>query len=259
MRRPARESGFTLLELLLVCALIAIMAGLVAPALSGSNARARLDAMARAIVAFARSARARASADGRAYFLIVDQQAKQVRLARQRDPLLAPEAEGDAETDGDAWVGGAPWARAYDFPEDVTCNYAATTYQDIQTSTTSSGGSSGSTSATPTTTGTSFGLPGTNVPVYVQTTVDATKPARVAFNPDGTSDDATFDLVGQDGDKVRVIIDSPSGRARILTGQELDDALQAQAQAGSTSTGAGTPPAVLGSVLPLPSPAPGGR
>src|SRR4051812_37374854 len=102
---PGR-SGFTLVELLLVCVLIGTLAAIVAPTLSGSTQRSHLDATARALVALARGARARASAEGRAYFLVVDGERKEVRVARARDPLAAADVEGDSEVEGDNWVDG---------------------------------------------------------------------------------------------------------------------------------------------------------
>jgi Tfp pilus assembly protein FimT len=231
---------------LLVCVLVAVLAGLVAPSFTASMSHSRLDAAARAVVAFARAARARASADGKAYFLIVDGTARQARLARQRDPLAAPEAEADAENEGDAWADGAPWARTYDFPDDVNVGFASTTYQDVQTSTITAPGSSNAPAS----------MQGTTPP-NVQVAVDSGKPVRVAFNPEGTADDATIDLTGPEDARVRIVIDSPSGRSRILTADELADALAAQNAAGSTSSST-VAPTVIGTVAPLPV-APGGR
>src|SRR2546423_7290221 len=118
------ERGFTLLELLIVCLLVATLAALVAPSFSGSNQRARLDGTARALVALSRGARARASAEGRAYFLVVDGERREVRVARARDPLAVPDVEGDSEVEGDGWIDGAPWARSVPFEDGVNLVWA---------------------------------------------------------------------------------------------------------------------------------------
>lgn len=110
--RPRR--GFTLIELLCVLAILAATAALVAPRLSGSFARSRLEDQARNAVVLCRQARALAAAEGRAALLVVDAEAESLRVLRRRDPL-APAAEGDdpelevPEGDGDRWTRPVPF------------------------------------------------------------------------------------------------------------------------------------------------------
>lgn len=181
-RIRGRARGFTLLELLLVCVLVASLAAIVAPSLSSSNQRSRLDSAARALVALGRGARARASADGRAYFLVVDPSRRELKVARQRDPLVAPDVEGDAEVEGDGWADGAPWARTVELQEGVEVVRAE---------------------------------------VGGLLVVAGTLP-RIAFAPDGTAEMGYFELVGPGGDLVAVTVDGASGRTRILTSEERD-------------------------------------
>ena len=49
--------------------------------------------------------------------------------------------------------------------------------------------------------------------------------ARIAFAPEGRADDATLDLEGADGGRVRVIVEPASGRTRILAPEELEASL----------------------------------
>jgi len=183
-RAAKAARGFTLFEIILVCLLVATLAAIVAPSFSGVNARSRLDSTARAVVALARAARSRASSDGRAYFLVLDAPGREIRLARQRDPLVAPTAEADAETDGDDWTGGAPWAKSVQFEDGVDLVAANIATLDID--------------------------------------LNQQLPIRIAFNPDGTSDDAWMDLQGEGQVLLRLRVDFASGRTRILTNDERD-------------------------------------
>ncbi len=228
-----RTRGFTLVELLLVCLLVGTLAAVVAPQLSGSAQRSHLDGTARALVALARGARARASAEGRAYFLVVDGERRELRVARARDPLAAAEVEGDSEVEGDNWVEGAPWARAVAFEEGVTLVWARVANQSFA----GTGGSapvavfSGGVN---TTTSSLYGTVADPTPTVGTTTNAVNLPApvltvpRVAFDPEGSADDAFFDLeLG--GDRVRIVVEAASGRTRILTSAEYDASLAGNA------------------------------
>jgi len=114
--RPPQRA-FTLLELLLVLALVAVLAALAGPRLSGALKGQRLDAQARTVIAYARKARALAAAEGRSYELVFDPVAKTLRLARQRDPLAAPTDEEDPERE--ALDENLAWARPQPFEEGV--------------------------------------------------------------------------------------------------------------------------------------------
>lgn len=122
LTRP-RQRAFTLLELLMVLAVVAVLAGFAAPRLAGSLKGQRLDAQARTVIALARKARALASAEGRSYELVFDPSAQTVRLARQRDPLAAPNDPEDPERE--ALATDLEWARPLPFEEGVTLREAA--------------------------------------------------------------------------------------------------------------------------------------
>ena len=118
--RASLRAGFTLVEILLVCLLLATLAAIVAPQIRGSTERSRLNTTARAVLALSRAARAKASAEGRAYFLIVDGEKREIRLSRARDPLAASDTHAaDAETENDDWVAQTPWAERVPFEEGV--------------------------------------------------------------------------------------------------------------------------------------------
>jgi type II secretory pathway pseudopilin PulG len=222
MKRSHRTIGFTLVELLLVCLVIATLAAIVAPSFTGSTKRAKLDGTVRTVVALGKGARARASADGIAYFLVIDPDLKEIRVARQRDPLASPLVEGDAEVDSDDWTDGAPWARTVPFEEGVTLAGATLGGMDVMPQK-ASGPAVQAIAAAPGTPlnpiVTTDGLP-LNSPKGVQTTT-----IRVCFAPEGTADDATFDFEGADGDRTRVVIESASARTRVLSGEELEASL----------------------------------
>lgn len=261
--QPSSTSAFTLVELLLVCIVMAALAAIVAPTMGSSAQRAHLDGTARAIVAFARAARARASAEGRAYYLCVDGERKEVRLARARDPLVASGAnttsgagdatiETDAETDGQDWVNGAPWARPIAFEDGVTLVWARVATQAFQGTggmppvTTFSGGVNTTTSSLFGTVQAQQDTVGTtaNNTTTGGFTANATNPngatpipyPRVAFDADGSADDAFFDLEAGE-DRVRIVVEAASGRTRILTASEYEASLR-------------------GDLLPLPTDAP---
>ncbi|BAU50064.1 general secretion pathway protein H [Sulfurifustis variabilis] len=77
------ESGFTLLELLVVLVLAASVAALVAPALSGAVALAELKAGARTLASALRHARGRAIAEHRDVALLLDVEARTWRVTGQ--------------------------------------------------------------------------------------------------------------------------------------------------------------------------------
>ena len=228
--RPTHGTkGFTLVELLLVCLLIGTLAAVVAPQLSGSTQRSHLDGTARALVALGRGARARASADRRSYYLVVEGERKELRVARARDPLASADVEGDSEVEGDNWVDGAPWARAVPFEEGVTLVWARVANQSFS----GTGGSppiavfSGGVN---TTTSSLYGTVAEALPTVGTTTNTVNIPPpvlavpRVAFEPEGSADDAFFDLESGT-DRVRVIVEAASGRTRILTSSEYEASL----------------------------------
>lgn len=114
--RSAR-AGFTLIELVLVVTVVATLGALVLPQLTGSQARARVEAQARAIVALAQTARARAAGEGRAYLLMIDAERGEARLLRRRDPLAEPADPEDPEREGADLA--ASWCRPVPFEEGV--------------------------------------------------------------------------------------------------------------------------------------------
>jgi type II secretion system protein H len=122
---PRPQRAFTLLELLLVLALVAVLAALAGPRMSGALKGQRLDAQARTVIAYARKARALAAAEGRSYDLVFDPVAKTLRLARQRDPLAAPSDPEDPERE--ALDEALAWARPLPFEDGVELSEATAT------------------------------------------------------------------------------------------------------------------------------------
>jgi type II secretion system protein H len=175
-----RRSGFTLVELLLAVAIVVGLTALVAPSLGGALARRRVEHAARAVVSLAGGARSFATAEGRAYVLIIDGQARAVRLARSRDPLLAPQDQADAEVEGDDWPQRAPWARVYHLEDGVSLASASVGGRSL-------------------------------------TDIGEAPVARVTFSPDGSADPATIELRSEDGEMVTVEIAAPTGRATIVS------------------------------------------
>ncbi len=91
------RAGFTLIELLAVMVIVSALGALVLPRLAGGRSRDRVLAQARSLVSLARAARARATSEGRAYLVVVDPVAAELRLARRRDPLAEPTDPDDPE------------------------------------------------------------------------------------------------------------------------------------------------------------------
>jgi type II secretion system protein H len=254
-RGSSARSGFTLLELLLVALILAALAALVLPSLSSSNARSHLDATARGLVALARAARARATAEGRVYYIEIDQEKKEIRIQRARDYLATPNPDvaGDSEVEGYvSWIDTAPWAKPIPFEDGVNMVWAQVAGQGFQgtggmppapqtatdsdTTTSSLFGVPQATTSGLTTGGSSGSLFGnqqqpsstpsnSNAPVVAPTLAYP----RISFDPDGSADDAFVDFEGA-GDKIRVYVEAASSRTRVLTDDEYKAAL------------AGTPP-----------------
>ena len=89
-----RPTGFTLLELVLVMCIIAILAGVMVPSLSGFAAGRRTTNAATTILALANYARTQAVAEGAVYRLNFDDNARTVWLTRQVEGQFQP-APGD--------------------------------------------------------------------------------------------------------------------------------------------------------------------
>ena len=81
---PPRARGLTLLELLIVIALMAIVAGFVIPMFNGPVSTSELRASARQLAAGLRLARSEALAERRETFLVVDVAGKRFKV--DRDP-----------------------------------------------------------------------------------------------------------------------------------------------------------------------------
>jgi prepilin-type N-terminal cleavage/methylation domain-containing protein len=83
--------AFTLMELLLVMAIITLMVALAAPRLSAFAAGQKADEMARTVVSLARYGSSQAVSDGRAYRLNVDAASREVWLTMDSDgQFVAP-------------------------------------------------------------------------------------------------------------------------------------------------------------------------
>lgn len=112
-----RARGFTLIELLAVMFIISVLGVVVLPRLSGGRARDRVLAQARGVVTLAQAARARAAGEGRAYLLVIDPVAAEVRLSRRRDPLAEATDPDDPEREpADA---ARSWSRPVPFEDGV--------------------------------------------------------------------------------------------------------------------------------------------
>jgi prepilin-type N-terminal cleavage/methylation domain-containing protein len=97
MRRPPnhpRSIGFTLLEMILVMCIIAILAGVLVPSLSGFAAGRRTSNAATLVLSLANYARTQAVAEGTVYRLNFDDTARTVWLTKQTEGAFQP-APGD--------------------------------------------------------------------------------------------------------------------------------------------------------------------
>lgn len=133
-QREGFRRAFTLLELILVGVLVALMAGLTLPRLSGWSERSRLEGEARLLEAAIDSASSRALTEARTYYMVIDADAGEyaVRPAEQTsDPAIALEQEtssrrdrqaGDPESDAASRVDGprADWAGPFRVADGVS-------------------------------------------------------------------------------------------------------------------------------------------
>ena len=85
-----RERGFTLFEMVVVLAILALVLALVPPMLGGSRARAELQASARAVAAGLRDTRALAMTHGRAEVFALDVAAGSYRAAGEKSAHALP-------------------------------------------------------------------------------------------------------------------------------------------------------------------------
>lgn len=99
MKRPSRNSGFTLFELVLVLILLAAAASLVAPRALKLHER-RLDANLRQAHAMARHARSLAVTRGAASRIMFDDNDGRFWIEIEKDPFERP---GEFEAPGDEW------------------------------------------------------------------------------------------------------------------------------------------------------------
>ena len=89
-----RPTGFTLLEMILVMCIIAILAGVLVPSLSGFAAGRRTSNAATLVLSLANYARTQAVSEGAVYRLNFDDNARTVWLTKQTEGLFQP-AKGD--------------------------------------------------------------------------------------------------------------------------------------------------------------------
>ena len=82
-RRAGNESGLTLLEILIVIALMAIVAGFVIPMFGGPVSTSELRASARQLAAGLRLARSEAVSERRETFLVLDVAGKRFKVDRE--------------------------------------------------------------------------------------------------------------------------------------------------------------------------------
>ena len=82
--------GFTLVELIVVVAIVAVLAGMIAPRMFGAGSSARLKQSARRLLATAKYARDYAATRRCKCRLVIDPEKQQYRLLRQKDPEHEP-------------------------------------------------------------------------------------------------------------------------------------------------------------------------
>ena len=91
MTTQSRRSGFTLIELILVMAILLVLASVVAPRFSDFVPSLRVDRTARTLLAWMKKARADAALTGARQRLVFDLEARSWWLESQADPLREPE------------------------------------------------------------------------------------------------------------------------------------------------------------------------
>ncbi|MCA8923161.1 MAG: type II secretion system protein [Planctomycetes bacterium] len=101
--------SYTLLELLVVMAMLSVLLGFALPSVVGQRAAGRLSTQVQTTLALTRKARAWATSEGRTVLLLVD--ADGLRLVRARDPLAEP--EGDDPELEPAREGAPVWDQPY--------------------------------------------------------------------------------------------------------------------------------------------------
>lgn len=113
-RRAARRTGFTLVEMLLVIAVIIALAAVAYPSLKGMYGDIKIKAAADSVRAAWTEARARAIEDGRAYRFAVQPGTGKFRVAPDADGFWDGSA-GDAGGDGDT----PPFTQEDDLPNGI--------------------------------------------------------------------------------------------------------------------------------------------
>ncbi|MFO0851450.1 MAG: prepilin-type N-terminal cleavage/methylation domain-containing protein [Gemmataceae bacterium] len=112
--RPTRRSGFSLVELMVVIAILVILAGLIAPNVAGLKRDTRVKAGADSLRGRISEARGQAMEDGRAYRMSVSADGKRLRLAPDVADYSSLEPQ-TSDIDPDA-----PLVIEEAFPEGVT-------------------------------------------------------------------------------------------------------------------------------------------
>ena len=108
---PTASKGFTLLEMVLAVALVAMLAGVFIVTFSGSLSKAQTDAAGERIASLMRSTRAEAALAGRRFRLTFDTDTDQPIVTIERDGLGEPEVF----TSYEAW-----WIEQSLLPEGIT-------------------------------------------------------------------------------------------------------------------------------------------
>lgn len=96
MTRPARRSGYTLLELMCVIAVLVILGAVILPSLAGMFLDTRVKAAADLVRGQAAIARSRAIEDGRVYQLFASPDGRRVRIGPDESELLEQSASATA-------------------------------------------------------------------------------------------------------------------------------------------------------------------